>query len=97
MLKFAVIEDSIVLNTIVSESKKIAEEITGKVCVEYTDEPAEVGGSYIDNKFIQRKPYPSWVSNGESGWIHPVPYPEVDIEDPKTYVWNEDTVSWVEA
>jgi len=100
MLKFAVIEDGIILNTIVAESKKIAEEVTGKVCVKYTDEAVEIGGSYIDNQFtrpIQPKPYPSWVSNGGSGWNPPVAYPEVDIENPKNYTWNENTVSWVEA
>lgn len=36
-MNYAVIKDSIVLNTIVADSKEIAEEATGLLCVEYTD------------------------------------------------------------
>ena len=59
MSQFAVIENGIVLNTIIADSKAIAEEITGLTCIEYTIEPAEAGGTYSDGTFISRKPYPS--------------------------------------
>ena len=51
MAKFAVIEGSLVVNTILAENKESAEQITGKTCIEFTDEPAEVGGSYADGVF----------------------------------------------
>jgi hypothetical protein len=95
-MNFAVIEDGIVVNTIVADSQSIAEEVTGLTCIEYTTEPAEPGGTYSNGAFIGRKPHPSWITDGGSGWTAPVAYPDVDPENPKSYSWNEDSLSWVE-
>ena len=97
MTNFAVIENNNILNTIVADSKAIAEEITGKTCIEYTVEPAEPGGTYVNSKFIKRQPYPSWVRDGESDWKPPVDLPEIDPENPKLYTWDEPTISWIEV
>jgi hypothetical protein len=44
--------------------------------------------------FVPPKPYPSWVLNEDTAqWGAPIPKPE----DGKTYVWIEDTTSWVEV
>lgn len=44
--------------------------------------------------FIPPKPYESWLLNEDSClWEPPEPYPT----DGKVYVWDEETVSWVEA
>jgi hypothetical protein len=52
------------------------------------------GGS----RFLLPSPYPSWVFNEEiNDWEAPIPYPTFNEEDPKYYVWNEATTSWVEA
>ena len=57
MADFAVIEDGKVLNTIVAESKAIAEEMTGKTCVEYAIEnPACIGLGYDGTTFEQFAP-----------------------------------------
>ena len=40
MPNFAIIENGIVTNVILADSKAIAEEVTGKTCVEYTAENA---------------------------------------------------------
>ena len=40
MNKYAIVEDGIVTNIIVAESKEIAEEATEKTCVQYEDTPA---------------------------------------------------------
>lgn len=54
MPNFAVIEDGKVINTIVCESKTLAEEVTGKTCIEYTDaNPACIGFSYDGTIFKQ--------------------------------------------
>ena len=95
MANFAVIEDSVVTNIIVADSKAIAEEVTGATCVEYTIEPAEPGGTYVNKKFIRRKPFPSWVTDGDVGWVAPIEYPTFDEENPKHYTWDEETTSWV--
>jgi hypothetical protein len=96
MKKFAVIENEIVVNTIIAQSKAIAEELTGNTCVEFTIEPAEPGGTYAGGKFIKRKPFPSWVTDGDADWLPPVERPEFDKENPKSYVWDEETISWLE-
>ncbi len=52
MANFAVIENGVVLNTILADSKAIAEEVTGKTCVEYTEEnPACIGHGYDGTTF----------------------------------------------
>ena len=50
MATFAVINNGIVENCLAAESLAIAEEITGKTCVEYT--VPSVGYTYVDGKFI---------------------------------------------
>lgn len=94
MPNFAVLDGENVVNTIIAESKAVAEEITSKVCVEFTTENAETGGTYVNGIFIQRKPHPSWVLNGEFKWEAPVAYPEDTL---KSYTWSEETTSWIES
>jgi len=91
MAKFAVLDEENVLNTIVADSKAIAEEVTGKTCVEFTAESAEAGGTYVGEVFIPRKPYPSWVLNANNRWEAPVAAPEEG-----NYIWDESTNSWIE-
>jgi hypothetical protein len=98
MKTFAVLDGTNVINTILCTSKAIAEDITGKTCVEYTVEPAEVGGSYISGNFIQRKPFPSWSLNSNNKWVPPVVYPEnpeiLESGEEVVYYWDEPTVQW---
>jgi hypothetical protein len=44
--------------------------------------------------FIPPKPYPSWMLDDDTClWRPPTPYPD----DGNTYVWDEDTLTWVEV
>jgi hypothetical protein len=53
-MNFAVIENGIVVNVILCDSQEIAEQVTGKTCVEYTDaNPAVIGLSYDGETFEQ--------------------------------------------
>jgi len=90
MANFAVLDGENVINTIVADSKEIAEQITGKVCIEYTTENAETNGTYINEKFIPRKPYPSWVLDEHNSWQAPVPRPQ----EGGPFVWDESIVDW---
>ena len=96
MANFAVIEGNNVINTIIADSQAIAEEVTGAICVEYTTEPAQPGGTYVNGKFIRVQPFPSWISDGDSGWKAPVDEPIFDEKNPKFYTWDEATTSWTE-
>jgi hypothetical protein len=93
MANFAIVEDGIVKNIIVAESLEVAQEVTGKLCIECSDSfPAQIGGTWDGQRFIPAKPYDSWVLNQEFQWEAPVPEPT----DGKPYEWNESTKSWVE-
>jgi hypothetical protein len=53
-MNFAVIENNIVTNIIVADSKAIAEEVTGFTCIEYADEDMpHIGLGYVDGVFEQ--------------------------------------------
>lgn len=57
---------------------------------------AGIGFAYdsLLDAFIPPKPYPSWLLNTDTClWEAPVPYPN----DGKPYVWDEETLSWVEV
>jgi hypothetical protein len=57
MANFAIIEDGVVTNTILADSKAVAEEVTGKTCVEFTDSnPACIGLGYDGTTFEQPAP-----------------------------------------
>lgn len=60
----------------------------------FNDHPSK-GDTWDEDRqvFISPKPYDSWVLN-ESLWAYeaPVEYPS----DDKRYVWDEETVSWIE-
>jgi hypothetical protein len=54
MATYAVIENGIVTNVIVADSKGIAEEVTGKLCIEYNDlNPASIGNTWDGTNFIR--------------------------------------------
>lgn len=54
MANFAVIDNQKVINIIVAESKAIAEEVTGKTCVEYTNSDIPyIGFGYVNGVFEQ--------------------------------------------
>lgn len=97
MANYAVLENENIINIIIADSKEIAEEITGKVCIEYTDtDPVGVGGFYRNETFIQKPPYMTWVLNQDNQWVAPVDYPVLDPENPKEYYWSDDQINWVE-
>ena len=52
MANYAVISGNSVTNTIVADTKAVAEEVTGLTCVEYTDaNPAGIGYTYDGTTF----------------------------------------------
>jgi hypothetical protein len=91
MPNFAILDGELVSNIIVADSKEIAEELTGKTCVEATTVKAQVGGKYVDENFIEPKPFPSWILDENYDWQPPVAYPQDNV----TYFWNEDNLEWV--
>ena len=97
MANFAVLDGINIINIIISDSKEIAEGITGLTCVEYSDsDNAEPGGTYENGVFLKKKPYPSWVLDENNNWVSPVPAP-VSEDTEREFYWDEDSLSWKEA
>lgn len=96
-MNIAIIENGIVVNTIICESIELAESITGLTAVEYTDEdPAGIGWTYnsTTGEFRSPQPFLSWIYNEDiKQWKAPVEYPT----DDKRYIWDELTLSWDEV
>ena len=59
---------------------------------------AEVGGTYDSDLdiFIGIKLYPSWILDADTTeWVAPVAEPA--DKDTVLYMWDEDTLSWIES
>jgi hypothetical protein len=54
---------------------------------------AGIGDTYdlVNDRFISKQPFSSWLLNADFNWQAPVSYPT----DGKVYDWNEETLSWV--
>jgi hypothetical protein len=86
--KFAVIDGIDIINTIVAESKEIAEEVTGKTCIELTTE-AEKGGTYVDGVLRPACPHKGWIWENNQ-WTAPTPMPTEGV-----WEWSDSTEDWV--
>lgn len=56
-MQLAVIENGIVINTIVCESKELAEQLLGKTCVPNPESKAWIGLGWDGKNFEQPKPH----------------------------------------
>lgn len=90
--KFALVVDGIVVNVVdVSSDSWLEQQPDIEDWVEFTlDNPAYIGGEYIDGFFYSHQPYSDWVKF-EGKWQAPQPYPT----DGFRYDWNENSHSWV--
>lgn len=99
MKNYAVIENNIVINIVVADEEWANAQTA--TLVEYTDEnPAIIGGDYVDGFFYSPKPFASWTrSNG--AWVAPIDKPTEIVEGNASdtgnfaYIWKEETLSWV--
>lgn len=89
MSNYAVHDGYTIINVIVAENKKIAEDLTGLSAIEITDNYLGIGWTLEENGWRPPSPYPSWIWDGIS-WNAPVPYPD----DNKSYIWNEENILW---
>lgn len=73
-----------------SKTKWVQTSYTGSFRKQY----AGVGAKYDkDNDvFIAPKPFESWILDENFDWQPPIEYPD----DGKPYMWDENTMSWIE-
>lgn len=89
MKNFAIYESNKIINVIVAESKKIAEQSTGLQAVETNGSPW-IDWTLEEEGWRPPKPYPSWLWDGEM-WVAPIPRPESGL-----WEWNEKNQEWEE-
>jgi len=60
MLNFIVVENDIITNLILAQSKDIAEEITGTTCIQYDNTLVNphIGQSVVDGEVVDLEVYP---------------------------------------
>ena len=59
---------------------------------------AGIGYTYDEGRdaFIPPKPFESWLLDEDTcNWEPPIDYPIFDEANPKDYIWDEATISWV--
>jgi hypothetical protein len=78
---YAIISDGIVTNIIVGD-------VVGGTPVP-PDNPAFIGGDYVEGYFYAPQPFPSWTRDVGT-WQPPVPKPET----PSLWMWNEAAQEW---
>jgi hypothetical protein len=94
-MKYAKIENEIIVNVIVCSDTEISNFPGFFVKVtENTKEPI-IGGSYdiANNKFLNIKPFSSWVLDENFDWISP----KGVNPNPATNTWDEENQEWVPA
>lgn len=96
---FAQIENEIVKQVIVADSKEWCEEFLGGEWVEtYQDTKknfAGIGFNYHRNSdnFYPKKPYESWVLDEKLDW-QPQKEKKTKLDKEDREVWNEDILDW---
>jgi len=65
--------------------------------IKEADQFAVIGGTYVDGKFWEIQPFPSWSKNLETNrWDPPTPKPTEPVAR-GYYVWDEDSLSWIQG
>ena len=87
MKKFALLdENNVVTNISIADDSW---DSTG--WIEYTNNnPASIGGDYVDGYFYPVQPYPSWTRN-DGQWLPPTSMPTEGL-----WYWDEPTLTWIE-
>jgi hypothetical protein len=104
---YAYIINGIVSNIVNADAEWVSEQLDSESYVLYTNEnPAFIGGPYINGGFYEPQPYPSWTLDLNSGhWVPPVPKPTSNTQQPdepdfnvieKYWSWDEENTCWFE-
>ena len=109
MAHYAKVEDGVVTQVIVADSKEWCQANLGGTWVQTSyntkgnQHPegrplhknyAGIGYTWDGTGFAAPQPYQSWILNSDTYlWESPVPYPT----DGKRYVWNEENLEWQES
>jgi hypothetical protein len=98
---YAFIKDNIVINIAVFEDptnellNHFKNELELDEIVLATDKAA-IDGTHDGTKFWLPQPYPSWIKDQElNEWQSPVPYPTIEEGSDESYIWDENTTSWL--
>lgn len=89
MRHYAEMDGDLVVNVVVADDNWQAP----AVVIEYgADNPAHIGGDYVDGYFYAPQPFASWTRH-LGKWVAPTPRPTT----PGLWAWDENTLSWYDA
>lgn len=86
-------------NTVTNIVKMADDSVLAENEIAYSsDNPAIIGGDYVDGFFYPPQPFPSWTRD-EGVWVSPVPMPEPSVDERgfPLYTWDEDSTDWIEV
>jgi hypothetical protein len=85
-------KDNVVINVEEASLEWVNSQEDPSIFVESTDQnPASIGGDYVDGYFYSFQPYPNFIRS-EGKWIPPIPKPENQDEE---YVWDDTINNWI--
>ena len=91
-MRYATLSNGIVSNIVTASEEWIAAQDNAADFIPYSsDNPAYIGGPYMDGVFYPPRPFPSWTPV-DGRWQPPTPRPSEG-----DWYWDEDTLSWVEV
>lgn len=99
--KYCYIKNNFVVNTVIfsSPSEDLLNHFKNELDLDHivlATDKAIIGGTYDGTNFWLPQPYPSWIKNQElNEWESPVPYPVIEEGSDESYVWDENTTSWL--
>jgi hypothetical protein len=90
-MNYAKLDGNTVVNIEVADRTWIEAQPNKEDYIEYTiDNPAIIGGDYIDGYFYPIKPFESWSRDGKGNWVAPKPKPDNE----NFYFWNDEILDW---
>ena len=100
MAHYAKVEDGVVTQVIVADSKEWCQANLGGEWIQtsynnnFRKQYAGIGYTYdaINDVFIAPQPYPSWALDNDFNWQPPKPMPTEGI-----WYWNETEQAWIDA
>ncbi len=98
MTTFAVIDNNIVENIAIADSKEVLELLLpDKTIIEETESTgvAWVGAEVISGKFKAPQPFESWTWDKKAfAWVAPEPKPTTEPEG--FWEWDESSLTWID-
>ena len=90
MSEWLIHDGKTILNAIIADSQKIAEEVSGMSAM-IAENDEWIGWIKVEDSWVPPKPFASWQWDGNE-WIAPIEKPSENL----SWKWDENNHIWVE-